>query len=258
MRRMNRIFSDDGKAVIIAMDHGIMFDVLPDFENPAELFKKIIAGGADAILTTYGLAKNYEDTLKDIPLFIRADGGNTDFNRVRGGKLLYTVSDCLKLGAEGITVMGFPGEENENRTLENIAQLASETDEWNVPLMAEMLPAGFSDKLENNYENIKFAVRLGGELGADIIKTAYTGNVNEFKKIVKGSLAPVVVLGGSKQDDYLGVLKNIEEAVSAGASGVTIGRNVWKSKDPEKMTRALVDIIHNDYTAERAVEKQNL
>jgi len=239
--------------VIVALDHGLIFDVLPDFAPARQIIEKVIAGGADAVMTTYGLAKKYESLLSEVGLIIRIDGGNTELTEIKGGDLLYTVEDCLKLGADGIVCMGFPGAQEEKRTLKNISQLVSRCQDWNIPLITEMLPAGFSQEMEFNNKNIGASVRMGGELGADVIKTAYTGDKEGFADIIAGSLAPVIILGGSKSDSPQAVLEEVAAAMEAGASGVAMGRNVWKSDHPDKMTAALVDIIHHEKELEEVL-----
>lgn len=244
MRRLQNVFSEDGKSVIIAMDHGIMMNVLPELGQAESVLEGIIAGGADAVLTSYGLARKYEKILSSLGLIVRLDGGNTEMTEITGGERLYSIEDALKLGADGVACMGFPGETNELRTLSNVSHLAAKCDEWNIPLLAEMLPGGFSDEVPNSNYNVKLAARMGSELGAHIVKTAYPDDVDGMGDVAQGSLSPVVILGGSKSDEQKGVLDEIEKAISRGVKGVAIGRNVWKSNSPQRMTQAIVDIVH--------------
>ena len=55
--------------------------------------------------------------------------------------------------------------------------------------------------------------------------------------------APVVVLGGSKQSPEQ-LLSSTREALTAGAKGVAVGRNVWQSVDPGSITASLVEAVH--------------
>ena len=90
------------------------------------------------------------------------------------------------------------------------------------------------------------AARAGAEMGADIVKTSYTGNKDSFARLVEACPAPVVVAGGSKKDSEEEVLQMIKDAMDCGASGIDLGRNVWQSKDPTAVTRALVEIVHGN------------
>lgn len=46
-RRMNHIFKEDGKALIVAMDHGTFNGAAPGLEHPGETLQQIAEGGAD-------------------------------------------------------------------------------------------------------------------------------------------------------------------------------------------------------------------
>ncbi len=244
MRRLERLFGKDGKVVIIAMDHGLGLDVLPALNDTGEVISKIAEGGADAVLTTFGIAQRYEKELRDLGLILRLDGANTMLSKNPAGTLIYSVDEALELGADAIACMGFPGASNEQETLANLAELSSDARRWGIPLLAEMLPGGFEGSVEQSVENIRLAARAGSEHGANIIKTTFAGSAEEFRSVIDGAFAPVVVLGGAHKKDLNGLMEVIEQAMEAGAAGVAIGRNVWRHPHPDKVTRALVDIVH--------------
>lgn len=171
----------------------------------------------------------------------------------RGG-LIYSAEAALRLGADGVVAMGFPGSENENLNLRYLAELNDQCAQWGLPVMAEMLPRGFEGGDDaRTAESIAMAMRLGAELGVDIIKTQYTGSVETFQKAVAGCYIPVVVLGGAKMEDDAAVLRTVREAIDAGGRGVAMGRNIWGHQNPQKMTAAVVAIVHQDASVEEAL-----
>ena len=255
-RRLRRIFQGDGCAVIVAMDHGAYFGVQPGFEDPRQVIEQVIAGGADAIMTTLGLAQNFAQELAPAGLLLRVDGGVSRLGtRAWRGGLIFGAETALRLGADGVVAMGFPGAENEHKNLHDLADLSRQCVEWGLPLMAEMLPRGFEGGDDARAaETIMHAMRIGAELGADIIKTQYTGTVESFQKLVGSVFVPVVVLGGPKMEDEAATLRTAHEAIKAGARGVAMGRNIWNHPHPDKMTRAISAIVHHNATAEKALE----
>jgi DhnA family fructose-bisphosphate aldolase class Ia len=255
-RRLRRIFGEDGCAVIVAMDHGGYFGTQPGLEQPREVMRQVIAGGADAMMTTVGLAQHFGDELAATPLLLRVDGGVSKLGtRAWRGGQIFQAETALRLGADGVVAMGFPGAENENKNLQALAQLSEQCLDWGLPLMAEMLPRGFEGGDDARApETIAFAMRLGAELGADIIKTQYTGSVESFQKAVSSCYVPVVVLGGPKMEDDVATLRTVREAINAGARGVAMGRNIWNHPNPEKMTAAIVAIVHRNASVDDAIE----
>lgn len=117
-RRLRRIFREDGKAVIIAMEHGGFFGVQPGFEDPREPIKKVVAGGADAIMATLGMARHFAEEMASVGLILRVDGGVSRLGtRTWRGSLVYDAETAMRVGADGVVAMGFPGCENEDKNL---------------------------------------------------------------------------------------------------------------------------------------------
>jgi DhnA family fructose-bisphosphate aldolase class Ia len=123
-----------------------------------------------------------------------------------------------------------------------------------MPLLAMMYTRG--PKVKNEYEVklVKHAARVGAELGADIVKVVYTGSAESFKEVVEGCFVPVVIAGGEKMGNDEDIIEMIKGAMTAGAAGVSIGRNVFQHKDPEKIVQAISKIVHGDTPVEEKVK----
>ena len=80
-RRLKHIFRPDGRAFIVAFDHGMIDGPAKGMEQPGEILRKIAAGGADAILTTYGTAEKFAEEIEPLGLIMRLDGGGTKIGR---------------------------------------------------------------------------------------------------------------------------------------------------------------------------------
>lgn len=256
MRRLRKIFSAEGRAVIVAMDHGAYFGIQPGLENPLPLIEQAVEGGADAIMTTVGIAQKFAEPLMPTSLILRVDGGATKLgSKAWRGSLINDAETALKLGADGVVVMGFPGSENEDKNLSYLAALSKQCVNWGLPLMGEMLPRGFEGGEDARLpETLALAARVGAELGVDIVKTQYTGSADSFKKVIENCFVPVVVLGGPKSQDDAGTLRTVREAMDAGARGVAMGRNIWGHARVKQMTQAVVAIVHRGASVDEAME----
>jgi class I fructose-bisphosphate aldolase len=256
MHRWNHIFREDGKTLIVAMDHAAVFGNIEGLEKPGEIMRQVRAGGADAVLTTYGVCKQFAEEIGGMGVILRVDGGISLLAKERGPmQLVYDVYDALRIGADAVGCMGVPGSRFETVTLPYLSELVGQCAEWNVPVMAEMLPAGFEDPGEWwTPENVGHACRIGAELGVDFIKTAYTGDVESFRRVVEQAYVPIVVLGGSDFREPHDLLEGIHGAMQAGASGVAMGRNVYRHPEPDKLTAAIAAIIHEGATVDEALE----
>ena len=102
---------------------------------------------------------------------------------------------------------------------------------------------------------VNIAVRAGAELGADIIKTNYTGDIDSFKYIVKSVDVPVIIAGGPKTDTIPELFQLVHDSIQAGGAGLAFGRNVFQAKDPTKIVSALSKIVHLNYTVEEVLKE---
>jgi fructose-bisphosphate aldolase/2-amino-3,7-dideoxy-D-threo-hept-6-ulosonate synthase len=138
--------------------------------------------------------------------------------------------------------------------LATLGKVADECDVYGMPLLAMMYPRGPKIPSEHAADAVAHAARLGAELGADIIKTNYTGNIDTFKAVVEGCPAPVVIAGGPKCKTTQELLQMARDSIKAGSAGLSIGRNVFQHESPALMVKALAAIVHQDVSVEHALK----
>jgi DhnA family fructose-bisphosphate aldolase class Ia len=240
---MKRIFRSDGRALIVAMDHGLIDGPCPGLEQPGATIARITAGGADAVLTSVGVATRFAAEVARLGLILRVDGGATSLGGSSGeGALFFGVEEALRLGADAVAVSAFPGSPVEVESLERLAHVIAAAHRWGLPVMAEMVPGGFDSPPDKRTPHaIALAVRVAAELGADIVKTPYCAG---FEQVIAGCYVPVVVLGGAKRGNEASMLADVEAAIKAGGAGVAIGRNIFQADDPTAMTAAVARLVH--------------
>jgi fructose-bisphosphate aldolase/2-amino-3,7-dideoxy-D-threo-hept-6-ulosonate synthase len=253
--RIERIIDRGSRnTVIIPLDHGISVGPIKGLENLAVMVDKIAKGGANAVLQQKGMVRHgHRGYGRDIGLVVHMSAstslGPDPNNKVQ----VCQVEECLKMGADAVSVHINIGSETESDQLSILGWVSERCDFWGMPLVAMMYPRGKGIANPNDAQVVAHAARAGAELGADIIKTNYTGDPDSFSQVVKGCPVPVVIAGGPKTETDREFLEMIEGAMEAGARGVAIGRNVFQHDDPERMTRAISSIVHQGNTAEDAI-----
>lgn len=250
-KRLKRIMPD-GRTVIIPMDHGVTSGPVKGLENMQTIVDKLREGGADAVVVHKGIAKNVDTG--DLGLIIHLSG-STKYSPQPNWKVrVGSVAEALKLGADAVSVHINVGDDQEPAMLEKLGYVSEECETYGIPLLAMMYPRGKLIKSEHDPEAVAHAARLAAELGADIVKTNYTGDVDSFKRVVNSSPVPVIIAGGPKVETAVQVLKMVYDALSVGCKGVSIGRNVFQHEHPDRMCRALSLIVHENATVEEAVK----
>ncbi len=250
-----------GRIIIVPMDHGVSSGPIRGLTDMPVIVNKVADGGANAVLLHKGIIRvGHRGYGKDIGLIMHLSASTSLAPDPNNKVLTASVEEAIKLGADVVSVHINIGAENEADMLEILGEVSEECMEWGMPLLAMMYPRGRKvDEMggEHNVEVVKHAARVGAELGADIIKTNYTGDPDSFKEVTKGCPVPVVIAGGPKMDTPEDVLQMIRDAIDAGGIGTSIGRNVFQAEEPIKMVRAMARIVHDGYEVDEAIKELN-
>ncbi len=256
-RIINRITK---KTLIVPLDHGLTIGTIEGLEDMPLLINKIANGGANAVIEHAGIAEaghrgsvDFPENKNDIGLIIHLNGSTSLSPQTNRKVMVCSVEEAIRMGADAVSIHINIGAQDEPEMLQEMGKTAMKCRNWGMPLLAMMYPRGPGIKDPNDPAVVNIAARAGAELGADIVKTVYTGDIDSFKKIVMGVPVPVVIAEGPKMDTKTQLLQMIYDAcVEAGAMGAAIGRNVFQDPDPTSLLIAMAKIIHENYTVEEA------
>jgi predicted phospho-2-dehydro-3-deoxyheptonate aldolase len=255
--RMERIMDrNSGKTVIVPMDHGVTIGPVAGLINMQETINAVAIGGANAIILHKGLVEaGHRRKGKDVGLIVHLSASTQLAPDPSSKTMVSTVEEAIKLGADAVSIHVNLGSEDERSMLEDLGRVAKVASEWGMPLLAMMYTRGPKVKSEYDVKLVKHAARVGAELGADIIKVVYTGSAESFREVVEGCFVPVVIAGGEKMGNDEDLIEMVKGAMAAGAAGVSIGRNVFQHKDPERMVQKICRIVHNTAVLEEKLRK---
>ncbi|MGF7118444.1 2-amino-3,7-dideoxy-D-threo-hept-6-ulosonate synthase [Methanobacterium oryzae] len=254
--RIERIINrKTGKTVIVPVDHGVSIGPVAGIGNMCETIDEVASGGANAVIMHKGMVDNgHRGYGRDIGLIIHLSASTSLGPDPDHKVLVTTVEKAVKIGADAVSVHVNVGSDKEPVMLKTLGITAEVCDEWGMPLIAMMYPRGEKITDEHDVEVVKLAARAGAELGADIIKTNYTGDPDTFSEVVQGCPVPVVIAGGPKVETNEQLLTMVKNAVNVGGAGVAIGRNVFQAESPRKTTRAIAEIVHNNMDVAEALK----
>jgi len=264
--RLGRIFKQDGKTFVITMDHGVDLGPIKGLEDIKATVRKTLSGDykPDAILMNPSMIKLcHEEIVGKLGVIARLDGTATTIGPdITDYRLFSSVEEALSCGADAVATMAFIGVERESQNSEKVGKISQDCERWGVPHIVEALPPEiieyhFKPEAKRQWptmDHIKFVDRVAAELGADVVKSYYTGDPDTFKEVVKCCPVPTIVLSGPGAGDPEGLLKMVHDVISAGAKGVIMGRNVWGHKDPVAIIKAISKIVHEDESVENAIK----
>lgn len=256
--RLERILDRKTKRTLtVTMDHAITDGVLRGIEDVRSTMEEVIEGHPNAITIHKGLVeqvfKDYAGRA-DISLLLKvASSGLFHSNH----EVLFTsVEEAVRLGADGVSFGATLGGVNQPRILKNLGLISNKCERFGMPLIVHAYPKGEMIAKEDRFkpEHVSYAARTVAEVGADLVKTWYTGSPDTFREVVRSCPVPVVVAGGPKSSTTREFLETIQGSLGAGAVGAAVGRNIWQYQKPGLMIRAVMGIIHEELEVDEAMK----
>jgi len=255
--RLRRIFDQKSeKTVIVPLDHGVSLGPVKGITDIRSTIDKIAEGGASAIVVHKGLLPFVGPSVGSrLGLIIHLSASTSRSPDPDFKVLVAQVEEAVSIGADAISIHCNIGGEHEDKMIADFGMVADECRSLGFPLLAMCYPRGKNVKSQFDLEPVKHCARLAAELGADVVKTNYTGSVESFKQVVQGTPIPVVIAGGPKMGSEKELLAMISEAIRAGAKGVSIGRNVFQHDDITGITRAIGRVVFEGMRPEEAYRR---
>jgi DhnA family fructose-bisphosphate aldolase class Ia len=261
--RLKRVIDEDsGTSLICALDHGMTSPVfLTPLADIARRTAETVAGGANVIMMSKGMIRqavaSYRKTTS-LAMLLSASAHPGEHPSIAA---VAEVAEALRQGADAVVPYVALDGDGELAMIERLAAVGEACDRLGMPFIAEAeYPTTYSslESLESAFgvDYLLRNVRLCAELGADIVKTNWSGSEETFRGLVEATSGiPVVLAGGSKIADEE-LLGRQEAAMRAGAIGCSVGRNIFMHDDPEGITRALRRVIVDRWSAEQALAER--
>jgi len=245
--RLARIIRPEtGRSLMLAVDHGYFLGPTSGLEVPAETIGPL-APYADALMLTRGILRTSVTGTTSTPIVLRVSGGTSILRDLDNEGITTTIREAIRLNAAAVSLSIFVGAEHEKETLLGLSNLINEAEEYGIPTLAV---TAVGKDMARDARYLGLASRIAAELGARMVKTYYCDG---FPKVVQGCPVPIVIAGGKKLPEPE-ALEMAYQAISDGAVGVDMGRNIFQSEDPVAMIRAVRALLHENKTPKQALE----
>lgn len=253
--RMERFFNRrTGRSIIVPMDHGVTVGPIEGLVDMRSAVDQVAEGGADAVLMHKGLVRcSHRGRGRDVGLIVHLSASTSLSPQANSKTLVGSVEEAVRLGADGVSVHVNLGAEDEKDMLADLGRVAADADSWGMPLLAMMYARG--PKITDSYAPalVAHCARVGVELGADVVKVSYTGDVESFSRVTEACCIPVIIAGGEKMNSTRELLQMVHDSLLAGGGGLSLGRNVFQHKRPQQLMQALRGLVHEGWSVEQAL-----
>ncbi|MDZ7619559.1 MAG: hypothetical protein U1E05_21370 [Patescibacteria group bacterium] len=247
--RFQRLFGD-GRAVVIAIDHGLFDGPIPGMEVLPETAAKINPV-IDAVLLAPGMLRHCAGVFAapKRPLAMVRLNWNTVYCFKLGYREAWSVpaygpEDALRAGMDIALVsltLETGDEARDAANVEVFARLTTACHALGIPVVGEYFPTAHTEmSAEQLHDSILLGSRIVVELGADAVKTFHT---HDFRSVTASCPVPVLGLGAEKLPTQLAALQLAAREVADGAGGVVFGRNAIQVPNPNAFQAALCDVV---------------
>ena len=247
--RLARIITPvNGRGVMLAVDHGYFLGPTESLEVPRKTIRPLLKY-CDSLMLTRGVLRTSVDANFPVPVVLRVSGGSSIIGEdLSNEKITTSVKEAIKLNASALAMSIFVGAKYEHNSLVNLGNLVNEAEEFGMPVLAVTAVGKELEKRDARY--LSLSCRIAAEFGAHLVKTYYC---DDFEKVVNTCPVPVIIAGGPKLEEKK-ALELTYNAIKSGAAGVYMGRNIWQSKYPVPMIRAVRSIVHGNSDVEKAYD----
>ena len=246
--RLARVFRPEtGRTVMLAIDHGY-------FQGPTTGLERVdvsilpLVPLADALMCTRGILRSVVPPSSRTPVVMRASGGPSILKELSDEQIAIDIEDAARLNVAALAVQVFIGGVHETQSVHNMTRLVDLGLRYGIPVMGV---TAVGKELTRDAKYLRLACRIIAELGAQFVKTYYCEE--GFDTVTASCPVPIVMAGGKKLPE-LDALTMAHHAVSEGASGVDMGRNIFQSDNPQGMMRAVSAVVHEGKAPEDALE----
>lgn len=248
MRKISlRNITKKGKALLLAYDQGLEHGPT-DFNDknvdPRYIFD-LAKEGFTSLVLQKGIVEKYHEELKKskVPLLMKLNGKTNLYRGDPVSSEICTVKEALDFGAKAVGFTIYIGSQHEDEMIEEFEKIQRDAHAKGLPVVAWIYARGSSVRVRPSGELMAYAARTGLEIGADIVKVKYDGNMESLKWAVKSAgKTKVVIAGGMKKDEAL-FLRQVKDIMNAGAIGLAVGRNIWQHHNPSSITKKVKKIV---------------
>lgn len=246
--RLSQIFDPkSGNTIMLAFDHGYIMGPTQGLER-LDLAIPPLMDYADVLMGTRGALRTCipPDCKKAIAL--RCSAGSSVLKDDMSHEVIgVDIEDAIRMNATCMAIQSFIGSEGECESINNIVKTIGAGNRYGIPTLGVV---AVGKEMERTTKYFSLATRMLAEFGAQIVKVYYCDN---FEEVAAACPVPLVIAGGKKIPEAE-ALEMAYQAISRGAHGVDMGRNVFQADDPKAMIQAIREVVHNGRTGAEAYE----
>ena len=247
--RLSRMFHPaSGNTVMLAFDHGYIMGPTAGLERIDIVIPSLIPY-VDVLMGTRGVIRSCISPTAQVAKCVRVTYDSTVLfdDMSNGGGISCDIENAIRMNADCMAVQTFIGSAGESRSLDLLARTADAGTRYGIPTLGVV---AVGKEMERTEKFFQLATRVLAETGANIVKSYYCEG---FERVAAACPVPIVIAGGKKLPE-MEALEMAYRAITEGAHGVDMGRNIFQSDSPAGMAVAIGKVVHEGYTPAQAYD----
>ncbi len=245
LRRRQRLFDPNSDTtILLPLDHGVSEGMLQGLEDMPALLQGLDPKLVQGVILHKGMAAALaQDIAPSMNMIVHLSAGTRHAIPPYAKSLVCSVQEAVRLGADAVSVHVNMGNDCEDRMLTDLGMVTDEAHLLGIPVLAMIYARGGQIVNELDPTLVAHSIRLGAEIGADLVKVPYSGDPESFSRAVRACPVPVLVAGGPRKENFEDFVGMVGEAMECGAKGISIGRNIFQHDDPNTALTELADMV---------------
>ena len=245
-KHLSNIFDKkSGNTVMFAFDHGYFMGSTSGLERLDLIIPKLLPN-VDCLMGTRGAIRSCVSPDCGKAIALRTTSGSSMIQDDLSHEInAVDIEDAIRMNADCMAVQTFIGADGQLSSIDNISKTINAGFRYSIPTLGVV---AVGKDMERTDRFFKLATRIVAEMGAQIVKSYYCEN---FEEVVAACPVPIVVAGGKKLPEKE-ALELAYKAISGGARGLDMGRNIFQSLHPVEMSAAIAKIVHEGFTDKEA------
>ncbi len=247
--RLARLFNPkSGNTIMLAFDHGYIMGPTAGLER-LDLVIPPLIDDVNVLMATRGALKSCISPTAKAAKCVRVtyDSSVVMEEMSNGGGIACDIENAIRMNADCMAVQTFIGAPGESRSLELLSRTVDAGTRYGIPTLGVV---AVGKQMERDEKFFLLATRMLAETGAHIVKSYYCEG---FERVAAACPVPIVIAGGKKipEDEALTMAYR---AISEGAHGVDMGRNIFQAEHPAAMCKAVGKVVHEGLSDKQAYE----
>lgn len=246
--RLSQVFNQkSGRTVMLAFDHGFIMGPTSGLER-VDLTINPLVEYSDCIMCCRGILRSVVPPTCNKPISYRFDAGTSILTSLND-QTLQDIEEAIRLNVQLLAIMVAIGDpDHEGLTIRNLTKTVDMGVRYGIPTLGV---TAVGKNLTRDARYLSLATRICAENGANVVKTYFCDE--KFEQVTNSCPIPIVIAGGKKLPER-DALELAFKAISQGAAGVDMGRNIFQSDSPIGMLLAVREIVHNNATVDQAFD----